>query len=683
MKTRTARIPAGLGGCVVTYYLVLIAFFIAAYYPQYRVWGLAVWSYFPVWVRFVLLGMGAVIPPLAWYVEKRAALRSESAADARSGRRHLPLAMLLVFPYAAAFYLLRARAHFLGDGYTVLSLLAKDNPLVKSRELGEALAHIWLKQLIGEGLPAASASFQIISIVSGVALIALIFICSLRLFDHDRDRVLFTLGLGSAGYMLLFFGYVENYSLFVLAVAAYCLAGLLALRNQVNRWLILVPLVLAVFFHILGMTLVPGAMYVLMATTRLGKRVARARVLTKLVMAGLVGVVSVVAFSQYYQAHPFFRFAFVPLLPDRFTVEGYSLFSVKHLADVANLLLMLLPAFLLLMAWVVRMPLRELMKPRGHRFLLVVAVSAIGAVFIFDPKIGMPRDWDLFSFAGVAPAVLVYSVLLGNSKRRPHPGSISVALLSIGLSGLSLGPRVVAQVAPTIAEARFLDYTALDRVKNRNARIILESYYEEQGLQEQMRAEMDEWKQSFPEERMLEEAIGLGKSGDFRGATELLLEAIEINPIYWNAWSVLGASYNSLNKLDSALVCLSIADGLNPYNPRIHNNLAHIYFRQGDYEQAREYWQKSLKRDSLLLGPLVGLDRLELQLGTAERPCRHLAHAAVQAEEEVDILKALVNCYLDYREYERARQVLGVALQKGLDSSYVRELLEKHPQLRR
>ena len=83
------------------------------------------------------------------------------------------------------------------------------------------------------------------------------------LVDRLRDRALLVLGLSSGGYMLLFFGYVENYAPLCLGIALFLMTGVLITRGKLKRWLIVLPLAVAVFFHLAGLALVPAAFYVL------------------------------------------------------------------------------------------------------------------------------------------------------------------------------------------------------------------------------------------------------------------------------------------------------------------------------------------------------------------------------------------------------------------------------------
>ncbi len=658
---------------LLAYYAILTAFLAASFFPQYRVWGMNLWAYFPIYVPLVLFGLGAVIPFAIRWIPGR-------DQDNQSNGKYWLITIGLTVLFGLAFYFLRARTHFLGDGYTVLSLLAQENPLVKTRELGEALAHIWMKSAVGGGgVSAALLSFQVISISSGILFLVTVGAVGKSLFERTTDRLLFWLGLCSGGYMLLFFGYVENYSLLVLAVAIYSLMGLLVIKGKVNRWLTLIPLASAIFFHVIAATLIPSAVYLLAVESRAGTFIARQGRAAKIALTLAMLAVVIWVFHHFYTTDYFFRFAFVPLLENRFTVEGYTLFSIRHLADYLNLLLLLLPGLPIVVAALWSTPLRNILKRRECRFLLILAASTLGAIFVLDPKLGMPRDWDLFSFVGVPLAIVSYYLVLGN--RRSTDSYVSVCVLSITLCLLGLCPRVVAQVNSSISVSHFKDYLMMDRVKNRNGRGILKRFYRAQGQEQEARKVRVKRRQDFPEEGTYIEANRLMKAGSTRRAAALFTRVVDLNPIYWNAWSALGNCYKNLKEYDSALVCLEIADGLNPYNDSICNRLAWTCFHKGDYGRARRLWLNMLEQDSLLIDPKRGLARLYQVTGDEERYYQYIVRAASRNDAPLDIVKSLGDYYLSLGAYEEAARTYEKALEKGLDSAYVDSLLSCHPQL--
>jgi len=452
---------------------LLIVHLLAAFYPEHRIWSLNLWGYYGASLPWILFGLGGVVL-LGAALLNRSGYLSDDAADLGD-----TLFWIIAGALAAAttllFYLWRARTHFLGDGYTVLSLLADPEPLIKMRELGEAMAHIWVKELFGSGESAALKSFQTVSIAAGAAFLISVSLFARALFERNRDRLLFLAGLASCGFVYNFFGYVENYSLFAFAVTLFGLTGLLVARDRASRWVILPMAALAVLFHIFGVALIPAALYLLLAGTKLSDRLERWSFKTKLTVTVVLVAAAVAVFLYFYYSQFQFRFALVPLLPDRFTVEGYYLFSLPHLVDFGNLLLLMVPALPVAMALLFIRPTKKLRTLREYRFLALLLVSCCGAVFVFDPKLGMPRDWDLFSFVG-PPLGLAAIYFVLDPRVRPRSYG-AVVILVIALNLLVLFPRAISQTNPDLSVTWFNNYAALDKTKNMYGRTLFEKSF--------------------------------------------------------------------------------------------------------------------------------------------------------------------------------------------------------------
>ena len=280
------------------YYLTLTLFLWAGLSPEGRVWGVSWWAFFPVWVPLLLFCLGVILP----LVLKVMVPEEEPGGQPRHEGRpwvYILTAVGVVIAGGLAFYLLRTTTHFFGDGYQNLAALA-DKPLIKSRELGESLIHVWVKTLFGgEPKDAAVLSYRFISIGSGIVFLILAGLSTRLLFARLVDRVLFLAGIATAGYMLLFFGYVENYSMFVMSVAVFSLAGLLITVGKLSRWWIVPIAALAVFLHILGATLIPAAAYLLIANSRAAAFLSTRSFSVKGLVT-LAGMVVLAAVFYYY-----------------------------------------------------------------------------------------------------------------------------------------------------------------------------------------------------------------------------------------------------------------------------------------------------------------------------------------------------------------------------------------------
>ena len=233
----------------------------------------------------------------------------------------------------------------------------------------------------------------------------------------------------------------------------------------------------------------------------------------------------------------------------------------------------------------------------------------MAAVFIFDPKIGMPRDWDLFSFAAIPVTVLFYFILLKKSNSIPF--AVKIAALSIALSLLTLVPRISASLNEQIAVKRIETFIDLDKKKNRTAMQLLQNFHAERGNTAAVAAIGKRYTKMYPEVALTRRAAKLGSSGQvgqIDSALTLLHQALEINPMYAPAYLNFGRAFRALNNFDSALYYLEIANGLNPYNEfiiaelgQVYQELGDMYLREGKLKRAREWFRRAVEMDSSLL----------------------------------------------------------------------------------
>ncbi len=663
----------------VGYYVTLAALVIGATLPEQRLWGVNWWGYYSLCVVLVLAGAGAVAPMILRLFERRRDLLPKGGSPGGGMRYWLPVAGLIAL-FGLVFYLLRAKTHFLGDGYLVLSNLASATPFVKSTEWGGTALNILLKGLIG-GNPerAALLSFQGTSIGAGVLFVLVAAAFTRVLFERTPHRILFLLGICTGGYMLLFFGYVEYYSLFVLSVLVFTLTGLLVARGEANRWLMLPLLALAVFFHILGVTLIPAAVYLLMIRTRAGRAIARMKRISRMAVASAAVVVLLAVFHHFYTSDLFFRFAFVPFLSNRFSVDGYTLFSMTHLADILNLMILLLPGLLVMVALPPAFSLGAVVRKVEYRYLLLLTLSVWGAVFVLDPKLGMPRDWDLFSFAGVPLGILTSYFLLDN--RRAIKPYVTLSLLCVVAGLLTLIPRAVSQTQRDIAIAHFECYTALDRTKNINARRVLFDYYSARGEQARADEEMSRWQEDYPERFLFGTARDHRLSGRIEEAIRVMRQLLEVNPLYSIGWADLGEYYARVGMLDSALLCVQIADGLNPHSAPTLANVGLVYMQRNDLDRAEEAWLEAAALDTSLSQPRNGLMWLYHARGDEARYFEYLRDIASRDDAPPPIIRELGDNLLSRGRYQQALSVYRHAIRRGLDSAQVRRLIEAHPEL--
>lgn len=657
---------------LIAYGLTVAAFFFLSLVPEWRVWAFISWSWLPLWGRPALLGIAAVIPLVGLRLASR-----EPESDRGSTAGYVMAAVLIGVAFTAAFVLLRQETHFLGDGYTLLQWLEEGGVINKMRNYGAQMT----LRVVDQALPGDSLqAFRVVAWGAGMVAVVATVIGSALVFSDFRRRLLLALGVLSGGYMLLFFGYVENYALFVMMVLLYCWVGVVAMRGRISPWWVLLPQAGAIFFHVFGVTLLPATLYLTLRTTGAGKRIGGMNVRTLWLAVVGLGVVGIVLFGWFYTHSYFFRFAFVPIVSNRFTVDGYTLLSLPHLVDFANLLMVLAPALLLFAVAKVRAGVWAILAEPLYRFLGLAALGALGAAFIFDPKLGMPRDWDLFSFGG-APLMMAGMFLLLDTPRS-RAKATGIAVMAVGLGLLSLVPRAVVQNMPPMGIAQFEAYRELDPIKNRNNAIFVVDYYERLGDTARAEELRGEWHASLKDEPLLYQGNAAMRAGDFRRAITFFRMALRENPMYYVAYTNLAEAFIGLGQRDSALVALQIADGLNPQSPIILSNLGQAYRLNGEIEKAVEIWQRAAELDPAFVQPRRFLVSYYRETRDAENYIGMLEEIASLESAPPDNLADLADWYVQSNRLPEAGRLYERALEAGLDSAHVVDIVEKYPALR-
>ena len=646
---------------LVAYYAILVTMLAASFFPAARLWGLSGWLHYPVTVRLILCGLGAILPVLLLRQTGRTTANGDSAT-----KRNIPYALVVAIAlavWAALFYLLRARMHFEGDGYLLLSSLADGNLPIKFTNYGESVIHRFVYALVGGGGSEDSLlTYQLVSCFAGVVFAGAVAATSWKLYDNIRKRTLFLFGLTTGGYMLLFFGHVEHYSLFVLSVGLFAFVGVLIVHQRLNRWLILLPLALAVFLHILGVTLIVPAVYILFRQTRLSKILSGCGRWYKWGLAAVAIAVGIgLAYWQYVSSYVF-RFSLVPVVEDRFTLDGYTLLSGKHLADMFNLLILLLPSLPIAVAILIVRRRRESLLRAKYIFLLLMLGATAGAAFVFDPKLGMARDWDLFSFCGVPLVLLAYSFIFDAGTRdRWYP---NVAILAIGLGVLSLFPRAYNHTNEEISLNRMDDYITLDPLRNRGGMNLVLQYHINADDSTSAMAEYAKWPTRYPEWAINRQGTNYLNTRRFQEAIGAFKQTIAINPSFSAAYSNLASAYLYIKQYDSAIEYYAIAEGMNPNSPTQLSNLGAAYYYSGDYETAERTLLKATRLSPKALEPQLTLAMLYQKTDRQEEYVRILEDVVFWPGAPRSVLEDLTKHYIKQGQPQKAQDLLD-ALKSG------------------
>ena len=588
MKPPTANTRAAWTAYAVTI-LLLIVFTLR---PAGRIWSFNWYNFLP-W--YALAAVVTVATLALWWWTRR--LRSnQSTTSAHANKRYWQWAGTIIGLSLIVWVALSARTHFLGDGSQLLARLQAGSAPIRPWNVGAYFLVDTLYALLGgKGEPAAEWTFRLIAYLSGVLFLIVIAWTAAKLFQSLRQRLLFLAGLATGGYALLFFGYVENYPPFVCLAGAIVCCGLLVTEGRLSRWWILLPTALAALFHPYTVAFVPAVAYLLLRKSPVGRTWECLSSSMRRVVAAAFILTVLAALFWAYRASLFLQLSLVPWWHNRFTVEGYTLFSGKHLLDFANLLVVLLPALAIAVWAVWSTRLSGLLRRPAYVFLLLATGVSLAIAFLFDPKLGMPRDWDIFAFAGTPLAALLFYRLLDT--QLPLPGREAAAAAAVVLGAVFLLPRATIQVIPDASIALFDSYSQLDTIKTHSGRYVLLQYLRSHGRNDEADRREAINAQLAPYEKWDLDGFALLRHDQIDEAEALFRKVIATVPTYSYSWSNLGMCFIKKNQWDSALVYLKIADGLNPFNSNTYNALGFAYLNLGREDKAEDYFKRAIYHD--------------------------------------------------------------------------------------
>ncbi|MEA1981597.1 MAG: tetratricopeptide repeat protein [candidate division Zixibacteria bacterium] len=681
-QTTNNKASNGLIICYIAYLLTLSAFFVSSFFPELRLWGINHWAYLPEIWRYVLFGLGILILIGVILFNNREE-NFEHKLDSLTDKTYYIFSAILVIVLTACFILFKVKTYFLGDGYGFLSQLTDGkNVFIRTHEIASSFTIYWINYLLKSSTEShALLSYQIYSISTGVLLISICLYISKTLFSSFLSRIIFALTIFSSGFMLLFFGYVENYALFNLFVIIFCLTSLLVIDKKANKLIALIITLLAISFHIFGVTLIPALLYLIFRDTKIGAKVKNIKRISKLLISSILTIIFISIFYYFYLNNYFFRFSIVPIFRDRFTVENYTIFSSNHILDFLNLLFILFPSVLLVTLLLYRY--RNKLKNLKYEltFFSILLLSNLSACFIFNPRLGMPRDWDLFAFCGI-PLIIGFSYVFIKLKGDNNSPVFNMAILVISLNLIILIPRIHIQNNPEPALEVFLDYIELDKKKNRYVSQLLYNYYTNNNMEDKQSSLKNKWSNDYPEEAMLKKAVEFEKQKEYSKAISLYHKIIALNPIYPDAYNNLGICYYKQNKIDTSITLFEISKGFSPNRISILYNLGLAYYSRNNFIKAEKEWLRvNNLTDTLTILP-ISLAKLYKKTNQKEKSFLYFKEASKFKDAPLNVFLELGYHYYNKRQYSLSAQYLKFAQKRGLEDKELQRMISQYPLLK-
>lgn len=634
--------------------LVCLSRLIALLFPAARLWGINHLLFLPGWVSivyglFALAAVARFIPPIRRYAARIFA----SAADTVvSSPRYLMWA-IIALSAAVVFWIFRMPTHFLGDGCEVIQNLSRPSmALHKWTEQG-AIAFVALvarllpftAELLGEYAYAA------VSVASGVVTIFFFYGLAYEL-SKDAALRLFTFGLLIAsGWLLLFFGYAENYPVLWPCAAGYIYFSLRYLAGRSSLLWPTLCLAAAIALHLMAAVFLLSYP-ILLISRGMGARIYQ-KYKTACLTAASIAVVAAIGFFAY-ECHRdlAFRLRFLPLIHGWPKNPTYAILSGSHLGDILNFFSLTVPLWPALLVMAAGRRGRPKGDPVG-RFLALFSLGGLAFLLIIDPKLGLPRDWDLFALTGLGPMLYLIhrSQNFLSSRKALLPGLLGCALTA-----------AAPYLAANLNESASLKYTSsllrLDPPVAKSGMVQMAAYYRAEGMPARADSLTTAMHRQFPEIDLIQKAhdlIAQGRFDDGRRAIDALAridpysgellylqgmaafgrndyaaaaDAFErlrrLSPYDYAVYVNLGGAYSALGQDDRAMTSFRKAYSLSPLSPDVLDELAMAFCRRHIYDSALFYGARALTVDNRSLSGCLAVGLAAAHLGDTARAVTNL-----------------------------------------------------------
>jgi tetratricopeptide (TPR) repeat protein len=592
---------------------ILIGFYVAAgVIPIERLWGFNLLKYhYPVIAIFI--AALAVALPFAKIIQTIGQTLDSIDRIWKRFPAIWKIVSTVIIP-AVVFYLLRTKVHSLGDGYQRIYQIEKGFLFYHTEFLDFLLHAIFYRVANFFGPISGEAIYALFSVLCGG-----IFISVISIFKfpdgwaalQSKSLKLTIIFLGGS---LLFFGYVESYSLYYPAAIIYILFGLRYLET--GRGIIPTAIIASIIplIHITGLFLFPSFLYLAWRPSNDNGRCGRLRRLAPFIFIAAsffaLAAILMISGNRVVVGSPGFSGKILPF----FSLAEYSVFSPEHLLDILNEILLIAPVSLIMLSYLVKS-----FKPQSYPllpFLGIIGISSVLFLFLVDPRLGYANDWDLFATPAAALGISVAILFLRKERKSSGPPIEGLVAASVVFCGIWILTNSSAERQLARAE----DLLAIgSREPRYNAELLAHYYLDknrdiEKGLTLLYR---------IPEElknAKVYSAIARAELDRerFDRALTAARKSIAIDSLDPLPYFTAGSALIGVDSATAAIEYLAQALNMVPGDPKILNMLGRAYLGKGDSPRAAETFAAGIISDPNFSPSYFNLGYLFLKTGNLD-----------------------------------------------------------------
>lgn len=547
---------------------------VGAFFPNALTWGFHHLGFFPLEAQLALLALMAFSASA-----KGQSLLSRTAQWIAQSRLSLKLpslsALVVLALCGGLFWLLRERLYFLGDGFLVVRTLPNISQLnevvIAYRNEPFVGWIVWKTYHLLTWLKVESSAertFQYLSVLFGVGTVAIFPLFLKQLSSSKIDQLLIGLVVIGSGFIQLFFGYVELYAQTVLALLLYLLLSLMHLRGKATFFFPSLAYALLASCHLGMLSLAPSYAYLayLDLRKRSWEKTLASVMSAVLLFAGLVMLSGYTPATFWNNLTGGEKIHFLSPVMTGNIWQPYTLFSIWHIIDFLNLIILISPFTLLLIPLAIGAFWRtERWSNNQWVFHLLTTFCGAGFVFVANPDLGMSRDWDVLGLY-IIPAVVFVAVTIAQWLQN-YP---------------ALRTAVVSIVAITMVHT--LAWVGINASSERSlARF--------QSLQDERF-----WSTGALGNAYEELAIYFRNQRDYTRAQEYFEKYLTLYPTNGRVWTSLANLHQLQNNIDGAIRAWEKAIEHGQAKEEIYVELGRLYIQRERFEEGRKLTETALKR---------------------------------------------------------------------------------------
>jgi Flp pilus assembly protein TadD len=570
---------------------------VASFFPKERLWGLNLLYYVPSFMRWFLIALGFVvlIPPANRFISdslaKLLALPENGLKKINKYYIYALISLASFFP----FWIFKIKTYLLGDG----NLRACEISAGWKFSATEPLDFYLHAQLLRFLKIDPFTTYAILSCLAGVLFVFLILLLSDLLGKNGQSKLLVFSVLATMGANQLFFGYVESYTLMYVALVGFLLFSLYYLKGKCGLFWPGLIFLFSLSLHLSAILLLPSVLYLCMAKkppeAKAKNKIFSLASLTQMALLLLIVGVGLLILRNYNpQKSDFSSFFIFPLGSNK---DYYSLFSSSHLLDFLNHQLLVSPLGIPIGIILGLFFLKKInFKESGVVFLSMISVCALIFGLVVNPKLGYPRDWDLFAFTGLGYTILGIYLWLGVLKESESKRLRYTTLALVSTALISTIPWIYVNATEQKAVERLTHLLDLDGKRSALGHEELAYYYRNHGKKDK---EIEEWKKTialFEKPRYIKNlGVTYFEVGKYQEAAWVFEELLSKDPEDHQAHSELGKVYVAQGRYEEAKRQFQKAIELKPDNPLYYENLGFLFSNLKSYKEAKEVFQKGLQ----------------------------------------------------------------------------------------